>query len=528
MHTRRTPFIHAALRMSVALAIVIGGLCLAYTSLAIAEPSATKTTDVRATAQAITFSVTLDESIADEPVSGRVFVFLSQRGGGSPMNGPSWFGPEPFFGLDVKELQPGEPIVLDDDADGYPGKLSELAPGRYRAQALLDHDFYRSTPASGGGNFYSDVVDVVIPAEGEAATFEFKLNQTVAAQEFAESEFAKEVEIKSELLSEFHGREVLDRCGIVLPPSYYDEPDRHYPVIYSIPGFGGSHYGAARAAGRFRGGDDAEEFIRVFLTGECKWGHHVYADSANNGPRGAALVSEMIPYIDQNFRTVPQPYARFLTGHSSGGWSSLWLQVTYPDIFGGTWSTAPDPVDFRDFQRVNIYADGELMFVDGDGQRRPLARRGEVPMLWYDDFCKMDDVLKRGGQLRSFEAVFSPRGEDGEPLYLWDRETGEIDLEVAKAWEDYDINLILKRNWDTLGPKLAGKITIIAGGIDTFYLEGAVIKLKATLEELESDAVVEVVPGGDHGSFMTPDVRARIIREMSESFRAHHEDGDEK
>ena len=68
-------------------------------------------------------------------------------------------------------------------------------------------------------------------------------------------------------------------------------------------------------------------------------GHSVYANSAVNGPRGDALVEELIPYVDAHFRTVAAPTARFVTGHSSGGWSSLWLQVSYPDTFGGVWSS---------------------------------------------------------------------------------------------------------------------------------------------------------------------------------------------
>ena len=77
-----------------------------------------------------------------------------------------------------------------------------------------------------------------------------------------------------------------------------------------------------------------------------------------NGPRGRALIEEFIPYLEKNFPMIAEPAARLLNGHSSGGWSSLWLQVTYPDFFGGTWSTSPDPVDFRDFQRIDIYATG--------------------------------------------------------------------------------------------------------------------------------------------------------------------------
>ena len=91
----------------------------------------------------------------------------------------------------------------------------------------------------------------------------------------------------------------------------------------------------------------------------------------------------------------------------------------------------------------------------------------------------MEDVIGDGGQLRSFEAVFSPLGPDGRPRRLWDRNTGAIDPEVAHAWEAYDIRLVLERNWPTLGPKLAGKLHVFTGALDTFYLEGAVRLLKA-------------------------------------------------
>ncbi len=203
-----------------------------------------------------------------------------------------------------------------------------------------------------------------------------------------------------------------------------------------------------------------------------------------------------------------------MNGHSSGGWSSLWLQVAYPDFFGGTWSTSPDPVDFRDFQQINIYAPGENMFKDSKGAIRPIARMGTVPALFYDKFSRMDDVIDWGGQLGSFEAVFSPLDPGGRPRKLWDRESGRIDPDVAKAWEAYDIRLVLERNWPTLGSKLKGKIHVITGGRDTFYLEGAVKLLKESLAKLGSDAVVEIIPDQDHGSIMSPELAGRLDREM--------------
>jgi S-formylglutathione hydrolase FrmB len=228
----------------------------------------------------------------------------------------------------------------------------------------------------------------------------------------------------------------------------------------------------------------------------------------------------MIPHLDAHYRTVAETHARFLTGHSSGGWSSLWLQVTYPDVFGGVWSSSPDPVDFRDFQQINIYTDPpQNVYRDAAGERRPIARRGETPALWFDSFTKMDDVIGRGGQLRSFEAVFSPLDSDGLPKRLWNRESGQIDPSVAKAWEAYDISLILKREWLRLKSQLTGKLHVTMGTLDTYYLDGATKLLAERVKELGSDAQVTFVEGADHGGVLTPDYFARVRREMSEAFR---------
>src|SRR5439155_5547633 len=318
-------------------------------------------------------------------------------------------------------------------------------------------------------------------------------------RKFEESERVKLLDIESPLLSKFHGKPVRLSAGVILPKSFAKEPVKRYPIIYEIPGFGGNHHMAQGRAKQDVTDVAGTEMIWVVLDPSCRLGHHVFADSANNGPYGRTLCEELMPNIEKSYRGLGVPAARFVTGHSSGGWSSLWLQVTYPDFFGGTWSTAPDSVDFRDFQRVNIYRDKSL-FTDESGKPRPLARRGGKVLLHYKPFSDMEHVMGRGGQLGSFEAVFSPRGPDGKPLRLWDRATGDIKPAVAKTWEAYDIRLLLERNWQTLGPKLAGKLHVYMGAEDTFYLEGATILLKESLVKLGSDAVVEVFPGRDHGT----------------------------
>jgi pimeloyl-ACP methyl ester carboxylesterase len=491
------------------------------------------------------FEIMLDREVASQPIDGRLYLFLTQRFG-TPMRGPDWFRPEPFFRLEVRGFKPGESRTIDNRATGFPGGVDELPAGRYRAQAVLDHDFYDPTPADGAGNFYSEVVEVEIADPNSDAgandgvdksgrqagepgtTFQLHLTKTVKPPEFPDSKWVKEIVLPSQSLERFHKREVIERAAVVLPASYYDQKDRRYPAVYIIPGFGGSHRDGLRyVAAPPQPEKEETEFIRVYLSGRCKWGHHVYADSATNGPRGEAMVREMIPHIDREFRTVAAPTARFVMGHSSGGWSSLWLQVTYPEVFGGVWSSSPDPVDFRDYQGVDLYADPpQNMYRDEQGDRRPIARRGETQVLWYDGFTKMDDVIGRGGQLRSFEAVFSPLDASGPPKRLWNRETGQVDWGVAKAWEKYDISLILRRDWQRLQPLLAGKLHVTMGTHDTFYLDGATRLLAERLKELGSDARITFVEGASHGSFLTPEYYSRVRREMSTKYRQHH--GDQK
>jgi S-formylglutathione hydrolase FrmB len=159
------------------------------------------------------------------------------------------------------------------------------------------------------------------------------------------------------------------------------------------------------------------------------------------------------------------------------------------------------------------------MFKDENGKPRPIARSGGKGVLFYQGFSDMEEVFGRGGQLASFEAVFSPRGSDGRPCKLWDRKTGAVDAEVARAWQRYDIRLQLERNWKVLGPKLAGKLHVYMGGDDTFYLEGATALLAESLKRLGSDAKVEIFPGRHHGNLIDRALRQRMNQQMAEQFR---------
>jgi S-formylglutathione hydrolase FrmB len=471
-----------------------------------------------AAAAPLSFHLTFDPGVSASPFTGRVYVLLSRKDVHQLPSGPDWFHPEPFFALNVKDWRPGQVAVLDGRAVGYPHPLAKLPPGTYTAQAVMDFDRGARSFSTAEGNGYSRPLHCDLdPAT--SGPVEIRLDQVWHEQPFRETPRVRLVDVPSKLLSAFYARPTHLRAGVVLPASYSASPRRRYPVVYEIPGFGGSHSMAFRRAEANITDLAGTEALWVVLDPGCRLGHHVFADSANNGPCGRALVEELIPAVEARFRTLG-PRARLVTGHSSGGWSSLWLQVTYPDQFAGVWSTAPDPVAFHDFQRMDLYRPGANLFTDEQGKPRAVARSGNgVPNLFFKDFSAMEEVMGHGGQVGSFEAVFSPRGPDGRPRRLWDRATGAIDPETARAWQRYDIRLLLERNWPALAPKLAGKLHVYAGGNDTFFLEGAVALLKQTLARLGSDAVVEVVPGRTHGTLVDPAMRQRIAREMAGRLR---------
>jgi S-formylglutathione hydrolase FrmB len=472
------------------------------------------------------FGVKFAEKAHQGPFSGRVYIFFS-RNRPEPRQDPDWFFPEQFIARDVKDVKRGEVVEFasgDKSVLAFPKPLDTLKLAKASAQAVMRFNPFERLIGFGPGNGYSQVIKLEGPAS-VAQQPVFVVDRIVPPKRFAETETRKEILVHSKLLSDFYGRDVSLSGAVFLPKSYSKDPEARYPTLFIIPGFGGTHY-VPRAG--FKDEVSGIEFLRVVLEPSCPLGHHVFADSANNGPVGQALVTEFLPAFDRAFRSVSDPKARFLTGHSSGGWSSLWVQISHPEHFAGTWSTSPDPVDFRDFQQIDIYKPGTNMYVDAAGKERPLARFGQRAILFYRNFSHMEDVLGHGGQLLSFEAVFGPSGSapDGSaitsgvrnPRRLWDEKSGAIDAAIAKDWEKYDIHLVLERNWKELRPKLAGKLHVYMGTEDTFYLEGAAKLLKQSLQKLKSDAVIELHPGKNHMNLLDRKLMERIQREMAASY----------
>jgi hypothetical protein len=475
-----------------------------------------------ATAKAgLRFSVELSPSLSSTPVSGRLLIFMTRSSEPLKAVQPSLMQLDKVWvtGKEIHNLQPGNSVELDADQLSYPAPFSTTLPGDYQIMALLDIDHSFSYSEMGPGDLRSATTSVTALSPTTAEPIKLILITRVEDEHpIADTGSIKLVTFQSPALSTFWGRPITMRAGLLLPPSYSTSKSR-YPTVYKIHGFGGSYRGAwTLGPALLKKMNDGllPEMIYVYLDGTCPLGHHEFADSVNNGPWGQALTKEFIPYLESKFRMDAVPKGRFLTGHSSGGWSTLWLQVNYPDFFGGTWSTSPDPVDFRSFSSIDLTKSPSENFYKGpDGKPRNIFRYKGSDVFSWNEYAHFARVLgEYGGQIESFEAVFSPRGEDGRPMPLFDRETGAIDLVVQKAWEHYDISRLLVNNWPTLGPKLRGKLHLVVGSADNFHLEEAVYLLRDTLKKLGSDATCEIAEGRDHMDLYQGDLSDRIAQDM--------------
>jgi hypothetical protein len=451
-------------------------------------------------------------NVPDPAVGGRVVVALVP-GRGQPSFTSADSPANLILGADVAKFPADTTVTLDAGSLTFPpGKtLKSLPAGEYTVRAVFVHNPDLSV-WNAPGNRYCDPQRVTVAAD---TVIKLNLDKAFADQMPKDTATVKYHKLSSKLLSEFHGRPMFTRVGVVLPEKFAAEPDKKYGLVVHINGFGGRF----TSAGRLR---PDPRFVQLVLDGAGPLGDPYQVNSANHGPYGDVLVNEVIPFVEKEYRGLGKAEARFTTGGSTGGWVSLALQVFYPDVFNGCWSQCPDGVDFRAFELIDVYADANA-YVNRFGFERPAKRtvNGETVYTVRHE-CRVERVLGRGDRWdlggldwASWNATYGPKGKDGKPVPLWDGETGAIDREAAKHWEKYDLRLVLERNWKTLGPKLAGKIHVWVGDADDYFLNNAVHLLKASLAKQTDpkfDGVIEIEMRKPHTSGWSG---KRILDEMA-------------
>jgi hypothetical protein len=478
----------------------------------------------------VTIAPAIIEALRETPpvttsVPPRLLVLMCETegpvGGRDPIEAPFFRRPQPIrsIPIDLRSLDTETTFQLGDDtADvaAVPRRVDDLE-GRFAIRALLDLGTARGHDAA--GNPVSGIVEASL-GRGRADEITLRIDDRIDASPLPNRDGIVWVELESPMLTKALGRPVFHRAGVVLPSGYddLDHPRRFWPTIYEIPGFGGDHRDAVgwkRMQGGRRGTAIAPPAVVVVLDPNDPLGHHGFVDGDNTGPRATALVEEFIPWLESRFRLVSEPTARLLHGHSSGAWSSLWLQLEHPGVFGACFASAPDPVDFTAFQAIDLHRD-DSMWIDADGEafpsyREPLGPDLDRVLMTVEDEMNMERALAPDGtsgeQWSAWNAMFSGRDPStGLPRAGFDLATGAIDHEViARDWSRFDITARLRRDPERYAPILRDRVRIMCGSRDSYYLERAVRQLAETLDDVDppsDDKVhagsIEIIDGATH------------------------------
>jgi hypothetical protein len=485
------------------------------------------------------FSITFPKEQSASPLDGRLLLILSTDPSAEPrMQVNVSPRSQMVFGIDVDGLRPGQAALMDERAFGYPVRsLAEVKPGTYHVQAVLHRyeTFHRADghtvklPMDRGegqhwnlapGNLYSKPLNLAV-GNGGGAPAAIVLDQRIAPiSPPKDTKYIRHVRIQSELLSKFWGRPMHLGANILLPEGFDEHPESRYPVAV-FHGHFPADFGGFRTeppdpnlkpdyserfhlAGYNRIQQEeayklyqqwiSPTFPRILIV-EIQHANPYYDDSyavnsANLGPYGDAIETELIPYIEKKFRGIGQGWARFLYGGSTGGWEALAVQMFYPDHYNGAFAACPDPVDFRAYTVIDIYEDKNAYFMEGAHKR--IAQPAMHDYLGHVTATQQDvnyyelalgTNSRSGEQYDIWEAVYSPVGKNGYPARIFDKVSGEIHPEVAAYWrEHYDLSHILQRDWATLGPKLRGKIHLYVGSADTYFLNDAVYYIEDFLK----------------------------------------------
>jgi hypothetical protein len=484
------------------------------------------------------FSVSFSKTQSAEPLDGRLLLILSTDGSAEPrMQISGSPRTQLLFGLDIDGLQPGQPIVLDDAAYGYPLRfLHDVPVGDYFLQVVLHkyETFHRADgytvklPMDRGegqhwniapGNLYSKPQKISLRPGGDPVSI--ALDQIMPPiPEPKDTPYIKHIKIQSQLLTKFWGRPMFLSANVLLPEGFDKHLDAHFPLAIFEDHFNGDFDGFRTTPPDPDLKPDYSErfhisgYNRIQQEEEYKFYQHwtgpnfprilvvqinhanpFYDDSyavnsANLGPYGDAIETELIPAIEKQFRGIGQGWARFVYGGSTGGWEALAVQVFYPDHYNGAFAACPDPVDFRGYMTINLYADKNAFYIEGphskvdqSASRDYLGHSFITTQKTNQYELAIGSHARSGEQFDIWQAVYGPVGKDGYPQPIFDKETGAIDPTVAAYWkEHFDLSSILQKNWPTLGPKLEGKIHVYVGSADTFFLNNAVYYLEDVLK----------------------------------------------
>jgi S-formylglutathione hydrolase FrmB len=272
--------------------------------------------------------------------------------------------------------------------------------------------------------------------------------------------------LKDNPLGDPHERPV----WVYLPPGYDAEPDRRYPSVYVIQGYGNNvamwgNRSAYRepfpeAADALFARGDAPPAIVVYADAWTAYGGSQFVDSPGTGRYHSYLCDEVVPWVDARYRTLGGPGQRAIMGKSSGGFGALITPMLRPDLFGALASHAGDSLYELSYLPEFGKAVRHLRGYDGDIWR------------WWDDFTARTSFTKEADRvlfmLLGVSACFSAR-PDGTVDLPFDPRTGVLRPQVWQRWLDWDPVRMIPRYSGPLRSLRA--IWIDAGTRDEWFLD---------------------------------------------------------
>jgi len=257
---------------------------------------------------------------------------------------------------------------------------------------------------------------------------------------------------------------------VYVPPGYDDSPETRYPSVYMIQGYTGHlSMWANRTAFRQPFLETADAVfadgsvpgcVVVYVDAWTAFGGSQFVDSPGTGKYHSYLCDEVVPWVDERYRTLDDRESRAIAGKSSGGFGAMITPMLRPDLFGALATHAGD----------NLY---ELSYIAEFGKAtRALRAYDHDIMAWWADFrsrpgpTKPDDLLLV--MLLGLSACFSAR-EDGTPELPFDQLTGALRPEQWQRWLDWDPVRMVARHTDAVRSLRA--VWIDAGTRDEWFLD---------------------------------------------------------
>ncbi|HYZ52702.1 MAG TPA: alpha/beta hydrolase-fold protein [Streptosporangiaceae bacterium] len=269
---------------------------------------------------------------------------------------------------------------------------------------------------------------------------------------------------------------------VYAPPGYEEDPGRRYPSVYVIQGYTG-HLAMWRNRSPYRqpfpeaadavfARGEAPPAIVVYVDAWTAYGGSQFVDSPGTGRYHSYLCEEVVPWVDEHYRTLPAAANRAITGKSSGGFGAMITPMLRPDLFGALATHAGDSL--YEYCYIPEFAKSvrHLRGYDGDIWR------------WWDDFRARVSFTREEDHdllmLLGVSACFSAR-EDGAVDLPFDPSTGGIRPEVWQRWLDWDPVRMVPKYADALRSLRA--IWIDAGTRDEWFLDLGAEAFHAALRE---------------------------------------------